>query len=166
MGEGASFALGPPRPPPHGRGHLLRFGTTEAPIGWARGPPSLWDHQGPHRMGEGASFALGPPRPPPHGRGGLLRFGTTEAPPRHGRGGLLNFGTTEAPAAWAKGSPSLWDHQGPHHVGEGASFFLGPLSPPPPRMGEGAFFALGSPRPPPHGRGGLFRFGITEAPTA
>ena len=28
MGEGASFALGPPA---HGKGGLLRFGTTEAP---------------------------------------------------------------------------------------------------------------------------------------
>ena len=37
MGKGASFALGPPRPPPHGRGGLFRFGTTEAPTAWARG---------------------------------------------------------------------------------------------------------------------------------
>ena len=77
MGEGASFALGSPRPPPHGLGGLLHFGTTVAPTAWARGPPLLWDHRGPHGMGEGASFALGSPRPPPHGRGRLLRFGTT-----------------------------------------------------------------------------------------
>ena len=76
MGEGASSAVGLTRPPPHGRGGLLRFGTTEAPATWAQGPLPLWDHRGPSRMGEGASFALGPPRPPPHGRGGLSRFGT------------------------------------------------------------------------------------------
>ena len=64
MGEEASFALGPPRPPPHGRGGLLRFGITQAPAAWVRGPPSFWDHRGPHRMGGG----------------GLLRFGTTKAP--------------------------------------------------------------------------------------
>ena len=93
MGEGPSFALGSPRPPPHGRGGLLRSGITEAPTAWARGPPSLWDHRGPRRMGEGASFALGPPRPPPHGRGDLFRFAITEAP-----------------TAWARGPPSLGDH--------------------------------------------------------
>ena len=76
MGEGASFALGPPRPPPHGRGGLLRLGiteapaawawghlrlgTTEAPAAWAREPPSLWYYRGPRRMGAGASFVLGP----------------------------------------------------------------------------------------------------------
>ena len=31
MGEGASFALAPPRPLPFGRGGLLQFGTTGAP---------------------------------------------------------------------------------------------------------------------------------------
>ena len=93
MGVGASFALGPTGPPPHGRGGLLRFGTTEGPAAWALGPPSLWDHRGPRRMGEGASIALGPPRAPPHGRGGLLRFGITEAP-----------------TAWAWGPLSLWEH--------------------------------------------------------
>ena len=83
MGMGASFALVSSRPPPHGRGGLLRFGTTEAPAAWAPGPlrlgiieapaawawgpPSLWFHRGPRRMGVGASFALGPPRLPPHG---------------------------------------------------------------------------------------------------
>ena len=67
MGEGASFALGAPRPPLHGRGGLLRFVTIAAPAPWGRGPPSLWDHRVPRHMGEGASFALGPPRPPPHG---------------------------------------------------------------------------------------------------
>ena len=56
MGEEASFALGPLRPPPHGRGGLLRFGTTEAPAAWVRGPPSLWDHRGPRRMGAGPSL--------------------------------------------------------------------------------------------------------------
>ena len=93
MGEGASFPKGPPTPLPHGRGGLLRFGTTEVPTAWARGPPSFLDHRGPRRMGEGASFALGPPRPPAAWRGGLLRLGTTEAP-----------------SAWAWGPPSLWDH--------------------------------------------------------
>ena len=57
MGEGASCVSGPPRPPPHVRGVLLRFGTTEAPAAWARGPLSLGDHLGPRRFGEGASFA-------------------------------------------------------------------------------------------------------------
>ena len=75
MGEGASFVLGSPRPPPHGREGLPRFGTTEAPNACTRGPPSLWDHQGPYRIGEGSSFALGPPRPPAHGRGDLLHIG-------------------------------------------------------------------------------------------
>ena len=60
----------PPRPPPHGQGGLLRFGTTEAPAAWARGPPSLWDHRGPCHMGEGASSV----------------FGTTEAPAAWARG--------------------------------------------------------------------------------
>ena len=71
MGEGASFALGPPA---HGRGGLVRLATTEAPTARARGPPSLWatealaaraggpplllNHRGPRRMGKGA-FALG-----------------------------------------------------------------------------------------------------------
>ena len=41
MGEGASFTLGPPRPASHGRGALLRFGTTEAYAAWAGGTPSL-----------------------------------------------------------------------------------------------------------------------------
>ena len=80
MGEGASFGFGPLRPPPNGRGDLIRFGITEAPTAWARGPPSLVDHRGPRRMGDGASFAWGSLRPPTHGRDGLLRFGITEAP--------------------------------------------------------------------------------------
>ena len=41
MGEGASFALVSPRPPPHGRAGLLCFGTTEAPTAWAWGPPCV-----------------------------------------------------------------------------------------------------------------------------
>ena len=92
MGEGASSVLGAP-PPPHGRGGLLRFGTTEAPAACVRGPLPFGDHQGPRRMDEGASSVLGPPRPPLHGRGGLFRFGTNEAP-----------------AAWARGPLPLWDH--------------------------------------------------------
>ena len=80
MGEAAFFALGSARPLPRGRGGPLRFGTTEAPSAWARGPPSLGDHGGPRRMDEEAPLAWGSPRPPLHGRGGLLRFGTTEAP--------------------------------------------------------------------------------------
>ena len=47
--EGASFALGPMRPPPLRRGGLLRLGTTEAPSAEARGPLSFWDHRGPLR---------------------------------------------------------------------------------------------------------------------
>ena len=71
MREGVTPALGPPRPPLHGRGASFRFGTTKAPTAWA------W----------GASSALGRARPPPHGRGGLLRFGTTRSlrPMRQGR---------------------------------------------------------------------------------
>ena len=57
MGAGASFALRPPRPPPHGREDLLLFGTIQAPVAWARGPPSLWDHLCPRRMGAGISSA-------------------------------------------------------------------------------------------------------------
>ena len=91
MGEGGSFALGPPRPPPLGQGGFLRFGITEAPTAWAWGllsfgttkastawareSPSHWDCLGPHRIGKGASLALGPPRPPPHGRESHLRIG-------------------------------------------------------------------------------------------
>ena len=67
MGVGGFFALGPPRPPPHGQGGLLRFGTTEALAAWARGPPPFWDHRGPRRMNEGASLILRPLRPPRHG---------------------------------------------------------------------------------------------------
>ena len=93
MDAGASFVLGPRRPPLHGRAGLLRFRTTAVRAAWARGPPRLWDHRSPRRMGLGASSALGPPRPPPHGCGDLLRLGTTEAP-----------------AAWAPGPPPLWDH--------------------------------------------------------
>ena len=55
------------------------MGTTEAAAAWARGPPLLWDHEGPHRMAEGASLNLELPRPPPHGRGGLHHLGTTQA---------------------------------------------------------------------------------------
>ena len=47
MGEGASSALGPPRPPLHECGGLLRFGTTEAPAAWARGPPPLGTTEAP-----------------------------------------------------------------------------------------------------------------------
>ena len=97
MGEGASSALAPRSPPPHGRGGLLRFGTTEAPTAWARGPSPLQDHGAPRRMGEGASSVLRPPRPPPHGCGGLVRLGTTEGPAAWARG-PPQFGTTEAPA--------------------------------------------------------------------
>ena len=75
MGEGASFALGAPRPLAHGGGGLIRFGTTKAPTAGATGPPFLSPHRGSHRMGQGASLVSGPSRPPPHGRGGLLGFG-------------------------------------------------------------------------------------------
>ena len=46
MGKGTSCLLGPLRPLLHGRGGLLRFGTTEAPATWVRGPPPLWNHRG------------------------------------------------------------------------------------------------------------------------
>ena len=72
---------------------FFRFGITEAPTAWARGPPSLGNHRGPHRMGVGPYFARGSPRPPPHGRVGLL-----------------GSGITEAPTAWARGPPSLRDY--------------------------------------------------------
>ena len=71
----------------------FRFGTTEAPATWAKGPPPHWDYRGPCRMGEGASSAFGLPRPVPHGRGDLL-----------------SFGTNEAPAAWARGLFPPLDH--------------------------------------------------------
>ena len=88
-----------------------------------------------------------------------------------GAGASFLFGTMEAPAARARGPPSLWDS---------AAWVRGPLSlwdhrrgPPshwdhrgPRRIGVGSPFALGPPRPRPHGRGGLSRFGTTEAPTA
>ena len=93
MGEGASSVLGPPRPPPHGRGGLPCFGTTDAAAAWPRGPLPLWDHQDPRRMGEGAYTVLGQPRPSPHVRGGFPCFGTTEAL-----------------AACARGIPLFWDH--------------------------------------------------------
>ena len=92
MGEGASFALGPPGPPPHGQGgllrfgitkapaaSLLRFGTTDPPATWGRGRaslrghPLLWDHLGPRCMGEGVSRALGSPRSAPREHEGLPR---------------------------------------------------------------------------------------------
>ena len=163
MGEEASFALGPPRLPPHGRGGLLRFGTTGGLTAWAWGPPSLWEHRSPHRTGEWASFNLGPPRPPAHGRGDLFRFGTTEAltalargppslcdrvgllpfgtpsPPAHGRWGLLRFGTTEVPTAWGllrfgtTGDPTPWAW-GPPSLWDHRGAR---------RMGLGASFALG-----------------------
>ena len=147
MVEGASFALGPPRPRVHGIGALICFGTTEAPTAWARGPPqlrgnrgphgmgqgppSLWDHQGPHLIGVGASLALGPPK---------------------------------AHTAWAMEPPSLWDNRGPHCMDAGASFALGPLRPP--FHGREALLCFGTSETPPHGRGGLIFFGTTEAPTA
>ena len=125
MGGVASFALGPPRPPPHWRLGLLHVWIAEAPVAWAWGPLSLWDHQGPrymgvgppllgdHRvprsMGVGASFALESSRPPLHGRGGPLGLGTTEAP---------------APVALARGPPAPLDHRGPRRMGVRASFAL------------------------------------------
>ena len=99
MGAGASFALGPPGPRSYGRVGLLRFGATEAPAAMARGPLSIWDHRGPHRMGVGASFALGPPGPLPHGRGGLFRFWATGSP-LHGR-----LCPTGPPTAWSWAGP-------------------------------------------------------------
>ena len=147
MGEGASFALGPPSHPPQRRGGLVRFATTGAPAAWARGPPSLWDHRGPRRKGEVASFALGPPGPRRIGEVASFRLGPP-GPPPHGRGGLLRFGTAEASAAWARGPPSICDYPDPH------------------RIGEGTPFALESPRPPPQVRGDLPRFGTILAPTA
>ena len=97
MGEGASFALGPPRPPLtfalrpprtplHGRGGVFCF------------------DRGLCRVGERGLFPLGPPMT-------LL----------HGRWGLLRFRTTEASATWARGPPLLWVHRGPRHMGAWAS---------------------------------------------
>ena len=117
MGEGASPVLGPPRPPPqgrggllhfgmtmapatHGRAGLLRFGTIEAPAAWAMGPSPFSDRSSLRRMGKGACATLGSPMAPPRRRGGLLRFGTT---------GATN--------AWARGPPPFWYHREPHHRG-------------------------------------------------
>ena len=47
MGMGASFALDSPRPPPHGGGGLLGFGTTEALAEWAWTPPRLGIFEAP-----------------------------------------------------------------------------------------------------------------------
>ena len=71
-------------------------------------------------MGAGVSFALGPPGPPQHGHGRLPALESFRPPP-HGPGSLLQFGFTEAPAAWGRGPPSLWDHQGPRRMGMGTS---------------------------------------------
>ena len=40
----ASFTLGPSWPPLHGRGAVLRLGTTETIAALARGPPAHLDH--------------------------------------------------------------------------------------------------------------------------
>ena len=96
MGEGASFVLGPPKPLPHGRGDLLRFGTTEAPTPWARGPPSLWDQRDPRRMGEGTSFDLGPPGPGGMGEGASFAVGPPR-PPSHGSGDPRRIGEWALP---------------------------------------------------------------------
>ena len=83
-GRGASPILGPPRPPPHGRGGLLIFGTTEAPAACS------W---------------------------GLVRLGTTVAPSArvwepllHGCGRVLRYGSTEAPVGLARGPPPFWNY--------------------------------------------------------
>ena len=123
MGEGASFALRFHQgPPPHGRGGLLRFGTTGALAAWARGPTSLWNPRGPRRIGEGAS-TFGPPGPCRMSEGASFALGK-QGPPPHGREGLLRFWTAQAPAAWARGPFPLWIHRGPRRMGAGASFAL------------------------------------------
>ena len=103
MGVGASFVLGPSRPPLRWRGGLLRVWIIEAPVAWVWGPPLIWDHRGPRRVGAGASFALGqvpaalarPPRldhrgPCRMGVGASFDLGPPRPPPRwqQGRGGL------------------------------------------------------------------------------
>ena len=58
MRAGASSVLGPLRPPPHGRGGLLRFGTNKTATAWVSGPPPFWDHRRSRHMGAGASFTF------------------------------------------------------------------------------------------------------------
>ena len=165
MGVGPSFALGSPRPPTEiGAGALLGCK-----------PPRPPPHRcgGLRHIGVQAFSTLESLRPLPIGLGGIFCFGTSMAhvamgPPRcasHERGRLFLFRIIEALAAWAWGSPSLWDYQGPRH------------------LCAGAFAALGSSRPPPHGCvgvlllwdhrgsrqnrcGGLIRFRTTEASAA
>ena len=112
MGAGASFALGPPRPPPRWCGGLHHVWIIESLVAWVRKPPPLWDHGGPSHISAGASFPLGPPRPAPRWRGGLLRIWIIAAP-----------------VTWDRGPPSLWNHPRPRRGGAGASCTFGSSSP-------------------------------------
>ena len=162
MGMGASSVWESSRPPPHGRGGLLRTRTIHAPTACVWGPPPLWDHQGPRPMGLGVSFALESSRPCGMGMGASFALGSSRPPP-HGQGGLLRFGIIEAPATLAWGPLCLWDPPPPHGM-LGASLDLGPLWPR--RMCVGTSFALGPPGPLSHGRRGLLRLGIIQAHVA
>ena len=111
----------------HGRKGLLRFGTTDGPMGASEAPAAwawglrLGIRPPPHGHGRllrfgfteappMASFALGPPRPPPHEHGRLsaLRGPPSKGPRRMGMGASPRppaacGGGLEAPAAWAMG---------------------------------------------------------------
>ena len=97
MGTGASSALGPPRPPPHGRRYIVGFGSTEAVAACASGRPPLWDQRARRHMGEGASSALGPLRLTPHGLGGILIFWDHRGPRRMGAGASSALGPPRPP---------------------------------------------------------------------
>ena len=103
-------------------GKARRFGITQAPATWVRGPRWLWDHRGPHRGRAGECATLGPPRPRCFRGEDLRRFGC---------GGLRRFWITEVAAALGQGLPPLWDHRGPGRFGARASTPLGPPGPPP-----------------------------------
>ena len=143
-GAGASFALGPLRPPPRWRGGLLHYGTTEALAALARRPPSLWDLLGHGCVAAGASLAFGSSKAQCIGVWKSLASRPQRPPPRW-RGGLLRFGTAEAPAARARGPPLHWYPSGCHRVGAGASFAFG--SSRPQSIGMRASLALGPQRP-------------------
>ena len=142
--HGAFSTLGPPTPPPHRWGGLIRFRTMAA----------LASSMRLRHIGAGPSFGLRPPTPPPHRCGGLRRLGTTHIPAallrgllspgdHRGRhmgmmafsaeqalrpllcwlGGILRFGLIRAPVVLAWWPPSLRDHQGPRRIGAGLNRF-------------------------------------------
>ena len=121
MGAGASFAFGPLRPLPCGRGGLLCIGIIEAPPRWRGGllrfgiieAPSLWAW-GLLRFGATeapSASAWGPNSLWDHrgtlrmGVGASLALGSSRPPP-NGRGGLFRVWIFEALAARAWGP--LW----------------------------------------------------------